>query len=204
MKLKEFFKARPAFVGSFPSVREIPASREPEIAFAGRSNVGKSSLINAVFSAPGLAKTSATPGRTQMLNFFSLAGRLMIVDLPGYGFAKAPKRAAEAWNENVRIYLKGRSQLKRLFLLVDARQGPKPADEEMMAMLDAAAVGYQITLTKTDKASEAELASAREKIAAGFKSHAAMHPLILESSSETGSGLDEIRGEIFDMATQKH
>jgi GTP-binding protein len=200
MKLKDFFKPRPAFVGSYPSLEDIPASNIPEIAFAGRSNVGKSSLINAVFRAPGLAKTSGTPGRTQTLNFFEAGSRLMVADLPGYGFAKAPKRLADAWNENVRTYLKGRHQLRRVFLLIDAGQGAKPADEEMMSMLDDAAVSYQIVLTKTDKAGQSKTIEARGRIESGFRSHPAMHPAVLSSSSESGAGLDEVRGEIFDIA----
>lgn len=199
MKLKDFYKDRPVFVGSFPSVMQIPFSNLKEIAFIGRSNVGKSSLINAVFNAPGLAKTSSTPGRTQQLNFFNMQDVLMIVDLPGYGFAKAPKDVVKNWNDNVNTYLKGRAQLRRVFLLVDCRQGLKQVDLDMMQMLDASAVNYQVVLTKLDKVSASDVERVKSEIFGMYKNHPAMHPLILSSSSENGMGLDEIRGEIFDL-----
>lgn len=199
MKLKDFYKNKPIFVGSFPSVMQIPFSNLKEIAFIGRSNVGKSSLINAIFNTPGLAKTSATPGRTQQLNFFNMQDLLMIVDLPGYGFAKAPKDVVKNWNDNVNTYLKGRSQLRRVFLLVDCRQGIKQVDLDMMKMLDSSAVNYQIVLTKLDKVSMSEAEKVRESISDIYKEHPAMHPIVLLSSSEKGIGLDEIRGEIFDF-----
>ncbi len=199
MKLKDFYKDKPVFIGSFPSVMQIPFSNLKEIAFIGRSNVGKSSLINAVFNAPGLAKTSATPGRTQQLNFFNMQDVLMVVDLPGYGFAKAPKDVVKNWNDNVNTYLKGRAQLHRVFLLIDCRQGIKQVDLDMMKMLDNSAVNYQIVLTKLDKISLSEAQKVKSEISGIYKEHAAMHPLILFSSSEKGIGLDEIRGEIFDL-----
>lgn len=199
MKLKEFLKNKPIFIGSFPSVFDIPASSLSEIAFIGRSNVGKSSLINAIFSTPNLAKTSSTPGRTQTLNFFNMIDKLMIVDLPGYGFAKAPKDIVKTWNENVNTYLKGRAQLRRVFLLIDSRQGIKKVDTDMMEMLDIAAVNYQIILTKTDKISQKELEKILSDTNKIYNSHPAMHPIIIATSSENGTGLNEIRGEIFDL-----
>lgn len=199
MKLKEFFKNKPTFIGSFPSVFDIPATSLPEIAFIGRSNVGKSSLINAIFQAPNLAKTSSTPGRTQTLNFFNMTDTIMIVDLPGYGFAKAPKDLVKNWNNNVNTYLKGRAQLRRVFLLIDSRQGVKNVDIDMMKMLDIAAVNYQIILTKTDKISVKELEDIKEKTNLIYSEHPAMHPIIIATSAENGTGLDEIRGEIFDL-----
>ncbi|MGN0929190.1 MAG: ribosome biogenesis GTP-binding protein YihA/YsxC [Alphaproteobacteria bacterium] len=199
MKLKEFLKNKPTFVGSFPSVFDIPATFLPEIAFIGRSNVGKSSLINAIFSTPNLAKTSSTPGRTQTLNFFNIPDTIMIVDLPGYGFAKAPKVVVKNWNDNVNTYLKGRAQLRRVFLLIDSRQGVKNVDIDMMKMLDIAAVNYQIILTKTDKISSKELEDIKEKTQLIYNEHPAMHPTIIATSAENGTGLDEIRGEIFDL-----
>ncbi|MCR5506240.1 MAG: ribosome biogenesis GTP-binding protein YihA/YsxC [bacterium] len=199
MKLKDFYKNKPVFIGSFPNVNQIPFSNLKEIAFIGRSNVGKSSLINAVFSSPNLAKTSATPGRTQQLNFFNMQDYLMIVDLPGYGFAKAPKEVVKNWNDNVNTYLKGRSQLRRVFLLIDCRQGLKQVDLDMMVMLDASAVNYQITLTKLDKVSPSDAQKVKSEIEAIYKNHPAMHPVILSTSSEKAIGLDEIRGEIFDL-----
>ena len=199
MKLKDFYKNKPVFVGSFPTVMQIPFSNLREIAFIGRSNVGKSSLINAVFNAPGLAKTSSTPGRTQQLNLFNMQDILMIVDLPGYGFAKAPKDVVKNWNENVNTYLKGRSQLRRVFLLIDCRQGIKQVDLDMMKMLDDSAVNYQIVLTKLDKVSMSEAEKVKVDIQNIYKNHPAMHPIVSLSSSEKGIGLDEIRGEIFDL-----
>lgn len=199
MKLKDFFKTKPVFVGSFPSVMQIPYSSQREIAFIGRSNVGKSSLINAIFNTPNLAKTSSTPGRTQMLNFFNDQDVLMIVDLPGYGFAKAPKDLVKQWNDNVNTYLKGRSQLRRVFLLIDSRQGIKQIDLDMMNMLDSSAVNYQIVITKLDKISSSEADKIKQSIDSLQKDHPAMHPVVLSTSSEKGIGLEEIRGEIFDL-----
>ncbi len=199
MKLKDFLKNKPTFIGSFPDVFQIPATILPEIAFIGRSNVGKSSLINAIFGTPNLAKTSSTPGRTQTLNFFQIPDTIMIVDLPGYGFAKAPKEIVKSWNNNVNTYLKGRAQLRRVFLLIDSRQGIKKIDTDMMEMLDIAAVNYQIVLTKTDKISATQLNDISEKTKSIYNEHPAMHPLIIATSSENGTGLDEIRGEIFDL-----
>lgn len=199
MKIKEFYKVKPTFVASFPTVMQIPASSQREIAFIGRSNVGKSSLINAIFSSPNLAKTSATPGRTQMLNFFNMQDVLMIVDLPGYGFAKAPAEIVKNWNENVNTYLRGRAQLRRVFLLIDVRQGVKQVDLDMMKMLDVSAVNYQITLTKLDKVSASTAEKVKSDIANIYPDHPAMHPTILLTSSEKGTGLDDIRGEIFDL-----
>lgn len=199
MKIKDFYKIKPTFVGSYPSLDKIPFSSQPEIAFIGRSNVGKSSLINAIFSAPNLAKTSSTPGRTQMLNFFNMQDSLMVVDLPGYGFARAPVDVVRRWNDNVNLYLKGRHQLRRVFLLVDVRHGIKKVDLDMMKMLDDAAVNYQITLTKLDKVSLKSADAVKSQITAIYNEHPAMHPIILSTSSEQGLGLDEIRGEIFDL-----
>ena len=198
MKLKDFFKVKPVFIGSFPNVHQIPYSELVEIAFIGRSNVGKSSLINAIFTAP-LAKTSSTPGRTQQLNFFNMNDMLMIVDLPGYGFAKAPKDVVKNWNENVNLYLKGRKNLRRVFLLIDCRQGIKQVDLDMMKMLDESAVNYQVVITKLDKVSVTEAEKLRVDISSVYEKHPAMHPVVLSTSSEKGVGLDEIRGEIFDL-----
>ncbi|MCL2439462.1 MAG: ribosome biogenesis GTP-binding protein YihA/YsxC [Alphaproteobacteria bacterium] len=199
MKLDEFYSAAPKFIASFPMAAMIPASSEPEIAFIGRSNVGKSSLINAIFKSP-LAKTSSTPGRTQTMNFFEKAKMLMVVDLPGYGFAEAPVKIVEEWNRQLRLYLSGRAQLKRVFLLIDSRRGLADVDIEMMGMLDTAGVSYQVVLTKTDKLKPAEIAAARESLDAIFKKHPAMHPDILTSSSSDGTGLDLLRRTIMGVA----
>ena len=198
MKIKDFYTNIPQFVGAFDSVYNIPSVNVPEIAFIGKSNVGKSSLINAVFGS-AIAKTSATPGRTQTLNFFNQNDMLCVVDLPGYGFAKAPKDLVKKWNENVNLYLKGRVELKRVFLLIDVRRGVQEHDTTMMKMLDDSAVNYQIIITKCDKVKEAEIEKIKGQITAIYKNHPAMHPMIIATSSETGLGLSEIRGEIFDL-----
>ena len=156
MRLKagvELFNKRCDFVLSVANLNQLPHDDRVEIAFAGRSNVGKSSLINALFGQKKLAKTSATPGRTQQLNYFNLNDKLYVVDLPGYGFAKAPKDIVKSWQKLINTYLVGRASLRRVFLLIDSRHGVKKIDEEIMDMLDKAAVTYQIVLTKIDKIS---------------------------------------------------
>ena len=156
-KGKELFNKKCDFVLSVANLKQLPADNLEEIAFAGRSNVGKSSLINALFGQRKLAKTSSTPGRTQQLNYFNLDNRLYVVDLPGYGFAKAPKDIVQNWQKLINTYLVGRANLRRVFLLIDSRHGIKKIDEEIMDMLDKAAVTYQIVLTKIDKISAKEL-----------------------------------------------
>ena len=190
------------FIRGVPSMKFLPPEGPPEVAFAGRSNVGKSSLINAVVSKKGLARTSNTPGRTQELNFFVPAGHagsaddlppLAIVDMPGYGFAKAPKAQVDNWTKLVFSYLRGRVTLKRVYLLIDARHGVKKNDEEVMDLLDKAAVSYQIVLTKSDKikppAVEKLLAATSEKI----RKRPAAFPGIVATSSEKNAGLDDLR-----------
>ncbi len=198
MKIKDFFASIPKFVGAFDSVYNVPNVNVPEIAFIGKSNVGKSSLINAIFGF-SIAKTSATPGRTQTLNFFNQNDMLSIVDLPGYGFAKAPKNLVAAWNENVNLYLKGRVPLKRVFLLIDVRRGIQEHDTNMMKMLNNNAVNYQMIITKCDKVKDVEVEKIKSDILAIYKDNPAMHPQVITTSSETGTGLQEIRGEIFDL-----
>jgi len=174
-----------------------PTSTLPEIAFAGRSNVGKSSLINALANRRQLARASNTPGRTQELNFFEVGGNtLFLVDLPGYGFAKAPRALVDRWNRLMMAYLRGRARLKRVFLLIDARRGVTKADEDVLAQLDEAAVSYQIVLTKTDKLRAAEAADAETAIRAALARRPAFHPIILPVSSWTGEGVDILRAEI--------
>ncbi len=174
----------------------FPLDEIPEVCFAGRSNVGKSSLINAITNRHGLARASNTPGRTQELNYFSIADKLHLVDLPGYGFAEAPKKKVAIWNELIRDYMQGRRQLRRVFILIDARHGVKELDKEIFAMLDKAGVNYQIVLTKTDKISKTAL----EKIIADAvevsKKFIAVHPRILVTSSQERLGLDMLRHEI--------
>jgi GTP-binding protein len=179
---------------------DLPDTRFPEVAFIGRSNVGKSSLINALTGRRGLARVSNTPGRTQEINFFLLDMRLMIADLPGYGYAKAPKAMAQSWQDLMKRYLAGRTQLARVFLLGDARHGLKPNDEEMMALLDRAAQSYHVVLTKADKLSGPEQAQAMAKAQAAAAKHVAAHPDLFLTSSETGFGIEALQDLIGELA----
>jgi GTP-binding protein len=188
------------FVTGVASLDGLPADSLPEIAFAGRSNVGKSSLINALTGRKTLARTSNTPGRTRQLNFFDLGGRLMIVDLPGYGYARASKVEARAWTELTRDYLRGRAGLRRLCLLIDARHGLKPSDSDLMAMLAETAVPYRVILTKADKPKSAELAARRAEIEAVLRAHAAAMPDVLAASARKGSGIAELRADLATLA----
>jgi GTP-binding protein len=190
------------FVKSVPSLEFLPDPDRPEIAFAGRSNVGKSSLLNALVNQRGLARTSNTPGRTQELNFFEVAGiSLFMVDMPGYGFAQAPKAKVEQWTRLVKDYLRGRPTLARVFLLVDARHGLKSADRAVMALMDEAAVSYQAVLTKIDKIKPSELARIQQITSDELRKHAAAYPTMLATSSQTAAGIAELRAEIARLAT---
>jgi GTP-binding protein len=185
------------FIKSVVGLDHLPAGDRIEIAFAGRSNVGKSSLLNALIANKGLARTSNTPGRTQELNFFRPDnGDMFLVDMPGYGFAKAPKDKVDAWTALVQDYLRGRQALARVFLLIDSRHGIKPVDDEIMGMLDTAAVSYQIVLTKSDKINPYELADVRAATEVAIARHAAAYPVVLATSSDTGAGIPELRAQM--------
>ena len=174
----------------------LPPADRVEFCFAGRSNVGKSSLINALTGRKALARASNTPGRTQEINYFDLGGRFWMVDLPGYGYAEAPKALVARWQELLRAYLAGRPTLRRALVLIDARHGLKAVDLEILDLLDASAVSYQAVLTKADKLKTSDLARIVEGVRAGLAKRPAAHPVLHVTSSETGAGLPELRAEI--------
>ncbi len=188
------------FVLGAAGPEQVPESILPEIAFAGRSNVGKSSLINALTGRRTLARISNTPGRTQQINFFDLGGRLMLADLPGYGYAKAPHKTVEQWTRLADSYLRGRAPLRRALLLIDGRHGIKSADRKVMAMLNTAAVSYQCVLTKCDKLTPAGLQAMVDTVAGEVSRHGAAHPLILATSARGGLGIDALRAELAHIA----
>ncbi|WP_305987975.1 ribosome biogenesis GTP-binding protein YihA/YsxC [Roseibium sp. MMSF_3544] len=196
--------ARPwEFLTSVTDMSNLPPAAGAEIAFAGRSNVGKSSLINALTGRKGLARTSATPGRTQMLNFFVAPDTpLTIVDMPGYGYAQAPKELVEAWTALVFSYLRGRPNLRRVILLIDSRHGIKKNDLETMDLLDKAAVVYQVVLTKSDKIKPTQLTRLIADTQAALLKRVAAHPLIIATSSEKNKGIDELKAELCLLANQ--
>ena len=194
------------FILGAAQLSQLPDPDRPEICFAGRSNAGKSSLINALTGRKDLARTSNTPGRTQQLNYFALAhpdtGPLYMVDLPGYGFAKAPVKEVERWQGVLRAYLRGRATLRRAYVLVDGRHGIKAVDEEILKMLDVAAVSYQIVLTKADKPKGAALAATIEATRAAIARRPAAFPELIVTSSETGEGVEELRAAIARVITE--
>jgi GTP-binding protein len=202
-RARKLFAGPIEFLKSAPGLQFLPDPVAPEIAFAGRSNVGKSSLLNALTNRKALARTSNTPGRTQELNFFDVGEPLQIrlVDMPGYGFAEAPKDMVRRWRYLINDYLRGRAVLKRALVLVDSRHGLKDVDREIMSMLDDAAVGYHLVLTKGDKVKPSALGALYEATAAEAAKHPAAHPRIFTTSSETGSGIAELRTAILDAAT---
>ncbi len=178
----------------------LPPPGLPEIAFAGRSNVGKSSLINAVAGRRSIARVSNTPGRTQQVNFFAVGDRLIVVDLPGYGYAAAPKDTVAGWTELVRLYLKGRVTLRHVLLLIDSRHGVKPNDHDIMTMLDRAAVPYQVILTKTDKIGAAAAQNVQAETEAALLKHPAARTKALLTSAEKGDGVEALRELIANLA----
>ena len=192
------------FLVSNSNVAKCPKNKMPEYAFIGRSNVGKSSLINMLTDRKNLAKTSGRPGKTQLINHFVINQTWYLVDLPGYGYAKASKKAVQQWSELVRLYLNGRAQLRRVCLLVDSRHGLKDSDRNVMAVLDKAAVSYQVILTKCDKIKETALVKVVKRTDTELASHVAAHPKILPSSSVRGTGISELRAELTKLAERNN
>lgn len=200
--LYPLFSRECAFVAGVANWEAMPSDdilkHLPEIAFCGRSNVGKSSLVNALTGRKSLVRTSQTPGHTRQLNFFNLADTMMLVDVPGYGYAKAPKHEIKRWTEVLFTYLRGRQQLMRVCLLIDARQGVRDTDEEMMKLLDDAAVSYQMVLTKCDKVSAEERARVIAAVEAVAGKHPAAHPYVLATSADERIGIDELQASLLE------
>lgn len=194
------FSGKVHFLKSAPTLEFLPEPDAPEVAFAGRSNVGKSSLINVLLGRKVIARTSVTPGRTQELNFFDVGEPPMfrIVDMPGYGYAKAPVKTVQRWRYLINDYLRGRQVLARTFLLIDARRGIGKVDEDMMAMLDGAAVSYRTVLTKTDKVKETERDKVAAEVEAVLRKHAAAFPGLILTSSEKAYGIEELRSAVLE------
>ncbi len=196
------FSASCDFMLGVADLKQLPDCSMPEFAFIGRSNVGKSSIINALTGRKNLARTSVTPGRTQELNFFNLGGKIRIVDLPGYGFANAPVNTVKRWHDMIFAYLQGRPNLEKVFVLIDSRRGCGPKDLDMMKMLDDAAVSYQLVLTKSDKISSAELEKVRAASLTKATKFTACYPYINRTSSVKGDGIAELKGDIFFWANR--
>jgi GTP-binding protein len=193
------FSGRVDFLLSAPQLKFLPDPIVPEIAFCGRSNVGKSSLLNALTGRKSIARTSVTPGRTQELNFFEVGEptQFRLVDMPGYGFAKAPLAIVDKWKKLVRTYLRGRAVLKRTLVLIDSRHGIKDVDTDMMAMLDESAASYRLVLTKADKIKASELAAVLADVEAAARKHPAAFPQIHVTSAEKGMGIPELRAAVL-------
>jgi GTP-binding protein len=197
---RRLFAQECRFVAGAAEPRALPPETLPEIAFIGRSNVGKSSLVNALTGRRTLARTSDTPGRTRQINFFDLGGRLMLVDLPGYGYAAASKSAIAAWTALARQYLRSRALLRRACLLIDARHGIKETDRPLLQLCDEAALSYQVVLTKADKLPPAALTESAELVAAELARHGAAHPEVHLTSAESGSGISALRATLAEFA----
>ena len=200
---RKLFAGEAAFVHAAAKASDLPPAGAPEVAFAGRSNVGKSSLINALTGRNGLARASNTPGRTRELIFFDLAGKLGLVDMPGYGFAAVSKQLSGGWAKLVRDYLSGRPTLLRAFVLIDGRHGIKASDEETFAALDAAAVSYAVVLTKRDAVRLSEQSGRIAATAAALRRHAAAYPQVFFTSAETGEGIAELRAHVARLLSER-
>lgn len=197
---KQLFSGECRFVAGAASLASLPDFSYPEIAFIGRSNVGKSSLVNALTGRKHLAKTSQNPGHTKQLNFFLLADSLMLVDMPGYGFARVAKSQKSEWDRLITKYLCGRPTLKRACLLLDGRRGVMPHDDKFMTMLDDSAVNYQVVLTKMDTLSDKDSKQVMADVKEAIRLHVAAHPRIIATSAATSLGIDELRAELRDFA----
>ena len=197
---RKLFSTECKFFFASQRLDQLPLPAGPEVAFAGRSNVGKSSLVNALTGRLSLARTSGQPGRTRQLNFFDLGGRLTLVDMPGYGYAQAAKAVKSDWQGLMFDYLRGRPNLRRVLLLMDARIEVKDADRAVMDLLDRAAVTYQLVLTKTDAIKPAPLDAKLAEMAALARRHPAAHPEVASTSSETGAGIEELRAAVAELA----
>ena len=196
----KIFSGPISFLKSAPKLEFLPEPTVPEIAFAGRSNVGKSSLINALVNRNNLARASNTPGRTQELNFFDVGDPAVfrIVDMPGYGYAKAPIKTVQQWRYLINDYLRGRVVLKRVFVLIDSRHGIKEVDHDIMSMLDSAAISYRIVLTKTDKIKASDLAAVETDTMAKLRKHVAAYPDLSITSAEKRGGIEELRAAVLE------
>lgn len=197
---RKLFAQEATFMLGVVKLDDLPFEGPVEIAFAGRSNVGKSTLLNALTNQSGLARASNTPGRTREINYFDLHDVLRLVDLPGYGYAKVSRKESDAWNALTRDFLRGRTTLRRVCALIDARHGLKASDTEIMDMLDEAAVNYQIVLTKADKVKPTALAALIEKTGDAIRKRPAAHPVVRATSSEKGDGIAELRAELAALA----
>ncbi|MCJ8144987.1 ribosome biogenesis GTP-binding protein YihA/YsxC [Ancylobacter sp. A5.8] len=200
---RRLFAGEWRFLSAAPTIETMPPMRGIEIALAGRSNVGKSSLVNALTGRKALARTSVTPGRTQELIFFGLGPDLTLVDMPGYGFAKAPKDKVDAWTATIHAYLRGRANLARVFVLIDSRHGLKPIDLGVLDGLDKAAVSYAIVLTKSDQLGQAELATRIAETEAALKRRPAAFPTVFATSSREGAGMGELRAAIVRLMDER-
>lgn len=198
---ERLFRKPCTFVKGVVKIADLPAGSLPEVAFAGRSNVGKSSLLNALVGQKALARTSNTPGRTREVNYFLLNDRAYLVDLPGYGYARAPKSQVAGWNVLIEDYLKGRASLKRVFLLIDARHGLKKSDAPILELMDISAVSYQAVLTKADKLKKADLEKVIERTSIELSRRPAAYPDILVTSARKGDGLPELRATILTLTS---